>query len=264
MPVGIGIVTYNRIDHLQRVVEAVERHTKRDYFLVVADDASTDDTAAYLREKDIARIGFVNRGVAWNKNRALRTLMTHTDADPILLLEDDTLPIVDGWEEQWIATLATYGYCTYGHPKMGPRMLAGSGTLEDPYACSGITSQCAGALRAALETVGYFETRFKGYGIADGEWTVRFRRAGFGMLSATDADGKIEKANVMISGGVETLDATSWRTEETVKANRDLYRRIRKEPIHRMPWHSDEDRVLLEREIKAGLTMQPLELSRAG
>jgi glycosyltransferase involved in cell wall biosynthesis len=44
MKLGIGVSTYNRKESLVRTLEAVRRHTKSNYEIVVSDDGSRDGT----------------------------------------------------------------------------------------------------------------------------------------------------------------------------------------------------------------------------
>ena len=121
---GIAIVTRNRRSHLQQVLEAVLAETTTAFDLVVADDGSTDGTRAFCDEVGAAWVGGENRGIAWNKNRALFALAEKSDPTTFILLEDDTRPIRRGWERLWIDASNRGGYVTYAHPKfMTPYLL---------------------------------------------------------------------------------------------------------------------------------------------
>lgn len=257
MTIGIGIVTYNRLDLVKEAVTAVLKYTTGPYFLVVADDGSTDGTRDYLISEGITVVGDRNRGIAWNKNRALYALRTYTGVNTIIILEDDTLPVAYGWQDDWRQVVSKHGYATHAHPKVMDAVLVGQGTPEDPYGCTKITSQCSAVSRQALDTVGYFDTRFRGYGVEDGEWTTRLRGAGFGIVSIKK-DGPALKANCMIAGGVRTLPAVSFRDNDSVRRNRELFERIRNDPIPRLPWRDDEERATLIADVEQALRTVPL------
>ncbi|WP_424138808.1 glycosyltransferase family 2 protein [Roseomonas chloroacetimidivorans] len=255
---GIGIVTYNRIERLREVIDAVLRNTAHPYCLMVADDGSSDGTVEYVIKKKVPVVGRINKGIAWNKNRALYTLRNYAGAENIIILEDDTLPNTFGWEQHWLEAARKSGYSTYAHPKMRDQIIAGSGTVEDPYACIGITSQCSVVSMCALDTVGYFDTRFKGYGVEDGEWSTRLRGSGFGTVKVPKEDGNYIKANVMIDGGVHTLDVASYRNNDEVTKNRDVFKAVRNDPIPRNAWQNDTEKDDLLAEIESGLIITPL------
>ena len=249
--IGIGITTFNRSKLLDKLLLSVQRFTKAPYFIVIASDGSTDDTRLVGDKYDVAVIGDSNRGIAWNKNRALYALRNYTSCKTIVLLEDDTRPIYPRWENQWTRAVDKFGYVTFAHPKIADAILAGEGTPDNPYACTKITSQCAAVSIESLDQIGYFDTRFQGYGVEDGEWTTRLRTAGFGHVRIADDTGTIVKANCMITGGVQTFDAVSYRDNRSVERNRAIFNEIRNDPVPRPAWRTDEDQALLRDEIES-------------
>lgn len=252
MTLGIGIVTYNRSRQFARVIESIRKFTLSPHYLVVADDGSYDDTRSYAMDRAITVIGRKNRGIAWNKNRALYALHYHTDASHYILFEDDTIAIYPRWEIQWQRAIDRHGYVTYAHPKVADAIICGEGTPLDPFGCKKITSQCSGVSRAAVDKVGFFDSRFKGYGVEDGEWSTRLRRQGFGIVE-TAYESALVKANCMITGGVMTIDAKSYRNNESVARNRQVFASIRDDPIPREAWRSEEEKLDLQNEVREAL-----------
>lgn len=107
---GIGILTYNRIDKLKRAMQEVRRHTSSPFCLVVADDGSSDQTREYLEADGVARVVGRNMGVCWNKNRLLYFLTNVLNCDAVLLLEDDCYPEAKGWERAWVEAIRLHGH----------------------------------------------------------------------------------------------------------------------------------------------------------
>lgn len=166
--VGIGVVTYNRLERLKRVIGAIREMTASPYALVVADDGSSDGTADWCRSEGIAVVTGPNRGVCWNKNRALYAL-TEMGCDPLLLVEDDIYPVRRGWEEDWKEATAKWGHVSYAHPKLLPWLISGSGAPSDPYVNRKASAQCASIGARHMPELGYFDTRYKGYGVGHAE-----------------------------------------------------------------------------------------------
>src|SRR5262245_44287361 len=107
---GIGVITFNRKSHVLRTLEKVVAHTRGEYRLVVADDGSSDGSADTLQAHGYSVISGQNMGVCWNKNRALFYLNEIARCNVVLLLEDDTFPTKDGWENAWISAVMRYGH----------------------------------------------------------------------------------------------------------------------------------------------------------
>lgn len=107
--VAAVVVTYNRLDLLKRVLEALEEQTRPLDHLYVIDNASDDGTAEYLAGRHWDRptsviTGTVNTGGAGGFTRGIEAAY-NGDADLFWLMDDDTVPhadalerLVEGWE----------------------------------------------------------------------------------------------------------------------------------------------------------------------
>src|SRR5579871_3206051 len=128
---GIGLITYSRLGSLKECLRSIETHTRRPYRLVIADDGSRDGTVEWASRDGYRIITGARRGCAWNKNRALYYLLTQTDCDPILLLEDDTFPSEPGWESRWVEAADRWQHVNYCPAPPG------SETPDEPLQCVG-------------------------------------------------------------------------------------------------------------------------------
>lgn len=117
---SVVIPTYNRLDSLTRVLEALERQVTADTEVVVVDDGSTDGTWRAL-QRWRGRLPLVtlrqgNSGPARARNRGTAT----ATGEVVLFLGDDTVP-GEGWlathlEEHRVhsgETLAILGYTAF-------------------------------------------------------------------------------------------------------------------------------------------------------
>jgi len=266
---GIGVITYNRKESLANCIQSILDSVLEPFDLVVADDGSPDETYAYCRSKGIPIVGGVNRGISWNKNRALFSLMSWSTCDIIVLIEDDCFVIDKDWANVWINATNRYGHINVVHPstrtalEAGERpkeILAGSDTAMDPYSCMKISGMMISSTRDALNRVGYLDTRFIGYGHEHAEWTSRFRRIGYG-IRRVDDNGKIIKANAMLSFGVKSQDVPSTSIKNTVSHNKLTYDAIKRESVYRHPWRSEIERANLIDEISTGLGIYFVDLA---
>ena len=239
---GIGMLTYNRIGKLRETINAVTQRTMSPYTLVVADDGSSDGTREYLAGGDIAHVTGRNMGVCWNKNRLLYLMTSVLSCDVILLLEDDCYPIEDGWERPWVEAVGLHGHINYAGGWFDYFFRGGTGTPADPVQCKLITGQCVGYGRQAIQQVGYFDTRFRGYGIGHVEHSWRMVQAGYG--GRIDPDD-FENPTYFLLDSTLKIDgeiAHSTRDDNAIARNQALFAQTRQEDIHRAAWRTDEER----------------------
>src|SRR6476660_1796517 len=139
---GIGIITHQRDRQFADTLLSLQTHTKTACRLVVADDGSTDFTTGFCREMRVPCITGANRGVCWNKNRALFALIAVLKCDVVILLEDDAAPTQDGWERDWIDATRRWGHvnlCCNWFP--AGHIASGAGTTSDPILSTHVSGQ---------------------------------------------------------------------------------------------------------------------------
>ena len=174
---GVGIVTFNRAKYLGEVIKSV-LDTTLDCKIVVADDGSTDDTASVVSQfKNVIYIKGPNKGVAYNKNRALFALQ---NCSYISIIEDDLIPIEPGWFELYQKAAQYSGihhFCRV-QDKEVPEVIPNF-TMD--MAAQGLTPIYGESPRgdftfitkAVINKIGGFNSQFIGVGYAHGEWSNR-------------------------------------------------------------------------------------------
>jgi hypothetical protein len=249
---GIGIITYKRRSLLEPLVASVTELTRSPYELVVAEDGSPDGSAVWAREQGLRVISGANRGVAWNKNRALFAL-AQLGCDPLVLLEDDALPVVRGWERDWVEGTRTWHHLACD-PKVERHAVSGTGTPADPFVSPAATGFCMSVSATVLDVVGYFDSRFVGYGHEHADWTSRIKRAGYGFQPITLPDGRAFKAQLFLTGGLTLVKVKGTGTKAQAEANREIGRALAGEPVFRRPWRTPEERAsFLAEQAAAGI-----------
>lgn len=249
---GIGIITYKRRSLLEPLVASVTELTRSPYESVVAEDGSPDGSAVWAREQGLRVISGANRGVAWNKNRALFAL-AQLGCDPLVLLEDDALPVVRGWERDWVEGTRTWHHLACD-PKVERHAVSGTGTPADPFVSPAATGFCMSVSVTVLDVVGYFDSRFVGYGHEHADWTSRIKRAGYGFQPITLPDGRAFKAQLFLTGGLTLVKVKGTGTKAQAEANREIGRQLAGEPVFRRPWRTPEERAsFLAEQAAAGI-----------
>ncbi len=238
---GIAVVTYRRPEHLRRLLAAISGLTESSHHLVVAEDGGEDEAVEWCRAQGHTVITGPRRGVAHNKNRGLFALAA-LGCDPLLLLEDDVLPVEQGWERDWIEGTRRWQHLAYHHPKVVKHAVGGAGTPGDPFVNPAATAQCLSVSAEVLERVGFLDPRFQGWGHEHAEWTTRIKRAGYGFREVALPDGRRAKAQLYLAGGLTSDDGESHRDEEQARRNRELATALRGEPVFRRPWRDSAER----------------------
>lgn len=185
--IGVGVLSYNRVDSLRRLVSSIAARTDlRRTTVFISDDASTDPaTRVYLDE--LATLGNLvvlrsdtRLGVAGNTNRLMRCLARFRTC---LLLNDDVEVLQPGWEyfyERALSVGAIKHFCmrqpgVYGAKKGDVIDLAGMSMTR-------IGSAPHGAVMAytneVFERIGYFDERYGLYGMEHVDWSTRVSCAG--------------------------------------------------------------------------------------
>ncbi len=96
MKTAVIVTTYNRPDALAVVLEGYCGQSDREFSLVVADDGSTEETAAVIQE--FARRGLFSLAHVWQEDRGFRAAairnraVSSTNADYIIFTDGDCVP----------------------------------------------------------------------------------------------------------------------------------------------------------------------------
>lgn len=89
--VSFLIATYNRSDFVVDCINSILVQNRKDFELIVVDDASTDSTESVIKAKFVGKVNYyknnVNRGVAFTRNVAFK----HSSGEFIALLDSDDI-----------------------------------------------------------------------------------------------------------------------------------------------------------------------------
>ena len=102
--VSIVVPTYNRIDFLKECLQSIDDQTFRDFELIVVDDASSDETEAFLHSRPLTQYIRLqqNQGVSKARNVGVRLArgqyICFLDSDDLWL--KDKLKIQAQWKEK--------------------------------------------------------------------------------------------------------------------------------------------------------------------
>lgn len=171
MSIGIGIITYNRLDFLRVCMDSLD---KNDYggadLVVVVDDCSTQEGyKEYLKELTNKGIIVItkeqNKGVAHSKNAALKYMMEQ-GCEHLFLMEDDIIMKNPKTCSYYISyakhhTLQHMNFALHGPANIGKGFYITEDEDSDPLL---VYPDCVGAFsyytREVIEVVGYMDENF--------------------------------------------------------------------------------------------------------
>src|SRR5262249_16732836 len=237
---------------LAETLARVRAHTTAPIELAVADDGSVDGTADLVRSGGIALVTGRNMGIAWNKNRALFLLAAIRRCDAITLLEDDSFPTTDGWEQEWLRAIQLWGHANLAGDWFKDSFLSGSGTADDPILATNVSAQCSGFSRTALLYGGYFDSRFRGYGHEHVEHTRRLVRLGYGGTQE-EIDGEGRPISKLLKSNIRVSSPVSFSNQPDRDRNWLICRELLFEEAYRMPWRDDAEMMQFRAEIAAAV-----------
>jgi len=180
---AISIITYNRAKRLGEVIEGVLKTIPRGTDVFVCDDGSRDNTREVVREfPSVFYFCGPNRGVGANKTRGLYLMRNHHFS---VLLEDDLVPVENGWFEIYESVSAhmdIHHFCRVQDkiiPESNPSFseyLKQAMNVTPIYASSP-RGDFTFLTRKVIQTVGGMNPAFSGVGYAHVEWSARVRKA---------------------------------------------------------------------------------------
>lgn len=165
--IALGIVTYQALPSLTRLLAQIAASSAADVPLRVSDDGSTDGTAERIAAAGIGW-SMPHLGVASNRNRVLADAMYRLH-DGIVILDDDVEIAERDWWDHWTAYRpnADLVYCASGYRDYA----SGEPVPISAHACR-ISRRCC-------ETIGYMDPAYdRGWGHEDEDYRDRAVRAG--------------------------------------------------------------------------------------
>jgi len=158
--IDIVVTTCERLPLLKRTLEHIWERTTMPYRLQVIDDASSRDTAEYLRmlqaEGRVARVRLHTHRVGISAH--LRTMERITTSDPVVFTDDDILlpRLEPDWLAQGLEAMAQFpelGLLALNTPGCNVRQSRGMVVPGDPVTlCRNVPGSFVFARRAVLAT----------------------------------------------------------------------------------------------------------------
>lgn len=197
--VDIIIVNYNTRVHLEQCIHSIQQNTYHPYRLIVVDNASTDDSRAYLKKVDHQGIRVVYNQDNLGTSRAWNQGIRWGSGEYILLLNPDTR-VTSGWlnkmvhcaeSDSRVAVVGAKQIDQFGNiiyagvvERNGSQIPRGRGEKDhptkynQPCECATVSGACYMIKRNLLPKIGYFDEQFFMYA-EETDYSFRVRLLGY-------------------------------------------------------------------------------------
>jgi len=183
--IGIGILSYNRLSCIKKLLTSIRKHTNLDKVTVfVSDESSNPEVKKWLKDQnDIVLIDNDKRlGIAGNSNRLLKCLSRFKYC---FLLNDDVEIKSDKWLSFYIGAHKQTGihhFCFRQYGLIGASQSEGTISKVGSIRIQSIDKKPHGAAlfftNEAFEKVGYFDEGWGPYGMEHVDWSNRVGLSG--------------------------------------------------------------------------------------
>ncbi|SDN58961.1 Glycosyltransferase, GT2 family [Paenibacillus sp. yr247] len=231
----IIVTTNDQRAHLQNCIESIYEHTPEPFEIIIIDNASTDDTEAYLKTltgKVRYRVYKSNLGFAGGTNQGLRLARGTT----LLFLNNDTIVT-----KNWLKNMLTCLYSNEKYGLVGPvtNYISGEQLIETNYSSTEemhrfaavynqsdsskwyrtgrLTGFCVLMRRDVFDRLGYLDEGFEIGNCEDDDYGLRTRLMGLDLI--------IVKDTFIHHVGSVSIKALGERLEEVYGKNLNFYSR---------------------------------------
>ena len=225
--IGIGILSFNRLKSLQRLISSIRSYTDLKRTTVFVSDESTSIDVRNWLQKQTDIVVLTNQarlGVAGNTNRLLRCLSRFRYG---ILMNDDAEVLQRGWEQFYVTAHQKSKYqhfCYHQSGVYGAKRARSLQPLVGGIGIETITEKPHGAVmfftNAVFEKVGYFDEKFGMYGIEHVDWSNRVSMAGIQPAGFHDVYGSERYFKIH-----QDKSAVPQRTQSLPQA-REIYSKI--------------------------------------
>ena len=228
--IGVGILSYNRLGSIQRLLASIATHTNLQRTTVfVSDESSQPEVKQWLRTVDwIVLLDNQERlGVAGNTNRLIQCLDRFRHK---IILNDDVEILAKGWEQFYPVATAESGIHHFCFRQLGVYGAAKTGVVETRIKSRLIKSvhdKPQGAViaydDAVAKVAGFMDESMGLYGMEHVDWSNRVSLSGIQPRGFHDVEGseqffRLHNESSAVEGRVQLL-LKARELWESVKTN---------------------------------------------
>ena len=194
----IGILTHNALHHTKRCIASLQAHTTMPWRALILDNASTDETPAWLSAVNDSRVAVersaVNLGVGGGRNWLLQQLVPSMQDDELLIFLDNDIEVGDGWAQPFVDAFAErprlgvagrWAFSMHVHETWRdilPEHNSNAGPVDTVQGC------CFWVRASTARTVGNFDESLGRFWHEDDDYCIRALHAGWDVRRVRSAN----------------------------------------------------------------------------
>jgi len=188
--VAFAILTHNALEFTKKALASIARYTPVPYEVFIVDNASTDETAAWLAQQNDAHVHYElsaeNLGVSGGRNRLIQIILPRVSDDTYLVFMDNDIELFGGWIDPYLALCRSHsdvgiaGVAGYWmEVSREGRELRGPATRQ-PEAVDVASGGFATWIRAGvIREMGFFDENLGKFWHEDDDFSVRAQVLGY-------------------------------------------------------------------------------------
>jgi GT2 family glycosyltransferase len=221
MTTSIMMVTYNRLELTQRMLDSFFKNTTGPHRLIIVDNGSTDGTKEWLEklaENEIPlhlHFNSKNEGIAVGRNQGLLLANKFGPDDEYLVTMDNDIEVTSGWLSECTDIIKDNHKMAIGINFEGTSypLVTRKGKTFQLKPIGNLGTACSAFHRDLHKQIGFFTTEYGLYGEEDADFYFRARIAGWEM-------GYLKNNGVHFGEG--SLDVGEYREFKTESHKNNL------------------------------------------
>jgi GT2 family glycosyltransferase len=188
----IAILTHNALEYTQQCLTSLAEHTRIPHHIFIVDNASTDDTPAWLSQQTSANLHLVlsrsNLGVPRGRNLLLEQIMPRLPKDAFIVFLDNDITVFADWYEPYLEIFAGYP-CAGIAGATGHQIIVHAESREllpspvgEPEQVDVVSGFCFWIRAETMYAVGLFDEKLGMFWHEDDDYCIRAINRGYNVF----------------------------------------------------------------------------------
>ncbi len=193
---NIAILTHNALEYTQRFLTSLAEHTPIEHNIFVLDNASTDETPAWLASQTASNLNVLlsksNLGVPCGRNVLINKIIPHAPKDGFIIFLDNDVEVLKNWYAPYLELFAKNPQIGIAGA-VGHEIIVHQDTRElmpspvyEPASVDVVSGFCFWVRTETIFAVGLFDENLGMFWHEDDDYCIRAINSGFDVFVVPD------------------------------------------------------------------------------